>query len=69
VAITGEKQSEVLEALSSIYLPNKIILAGTNTTLPLLRNKQSIETKIYICRNKACQLPVNTVEEALKLII
>lgn len=68
VAITGADQSAVLKALSSIYLPNKIILAGTNTTLPLLRNKESIETKIYICRNKACQLPVSTVEEALKFI-
>jgi uncharacterized protein YyaL (SSP411 family) len=68
VAVTGSNQSSVLKALSSIYLPNKIILAGTNTTLPLLRNKESIETKIYICRNKACQLPVSTVEEALKFI-
>ncbi len=68
IALTGENQSDVLKVLSSIYLPNKIILAGTNTTLPLLRNKESIETKIYICRNKACQLPVSTVEEALKLI-
>jgi uncharacterized protein YyaL (SSP411 family) len=69
VAITGENQLAALDELSSIYLPNKIILAGTNTTLPLLRNKESIETKIYICRNKACQLPMSTVEEALKLII
>ncbi len=68
VAVTGEKQELVLNQLRSIYLPNKIILAGTNTNLPLLRNKESIETKIYICRNKACQLPVSTVEEALKFI-
>lgn len=68
VAITGESQTQPLKDLRDIYLPNKIILAGTNTTLPLLRNKESIETKIYICRNKACQLPVSTVEEALKFI-
>ncbi len=68
IAITGTNQSPVLKTLASIYLPNKIMLAGTNTTLPLLRNKESIETKIYICRNKACQLPVSTVEEALKFI-
>jgi len=68
IAITGEKQSEALAELHSFYLPNKITLAGTNTTLPLLRNKESIETKIYICRNKACQLPVNTVEEAKNLL-
>jgi len=68
IAISGTNYDLALKTLSSIYLPNKIILAGTNSTLPLLRNKESIETKIYICRNKACQLPVSSVEEALKLI-
>lgn len=68
IAISGIDSGPELKTLNSIYLPNKIILAGTNSTLPLLRNKESIETKIYICRNKACQLPVSTVEEALKLI-
>jgi uncharacterized protein YyaL (SSP411 family) len=68
IAIAGLEPSSVVKHLNTYYLPNKIILAGTNSTLPLLRNKESIETKIYICRNKACQLPVSTVEEALKLI-
>jgi uncharacterized protein YyaL (SSP411 family) len=68
IAVTGIEPSAVVKRLNTYYLPNKIILAGTNSTLPLLRNKESIETKIYICRNKACQLPVGTVEEALNLI-
>ena len=33
-----------------------------------LKDKQGLETKIYICKNNACQLPVETVEEALQLI-
>ncbi|MBB5634273.1 hypothetical protein HDE68_000158 [Pedobacter cryoconitis] len=68
IALTGNSVNEVRKDLSKRYIPNKIVLAGTNSVLPLLKDKQSIETKIYICRNKSCQLPVTTVEEALKLI-
>jgi uncharacterized protein YyaL (SSP411 family) len=68
IAITGNEVESVTRTLNSIYIPNKITIAGTNSTLPLLKDKKSIETKIYICRNKSCQLPVNTVEEAIKLI-
>ncbi|WP_214228339.1 thioredoxin domain-containing protein [Pedobacter sp. B4-66] len=68
IAITGSNADEVKKGLNTHYIPNKITLAGTNSSLPLLKDKQSIETKIYICRNKACQLPVATVDEALQLI-
>ena len=68
IAVTGTNVVEVKRELNMHYIPNKITLAGTNSTLPLLKDKQSIETKIYICRNKACQLPVATVNEALQLI-
>ncbi|RZM23259.1 MAG: thioredoxin domain-containing protein [Pedobacter sp.] len=68
IAVTGQDPAAILADLELQYIPNKITLSGTNSSLPLLKDKQSIETKIYICRNKACQLPVSTVEEALKLI-
>ena len=68
IAITGTDPRTMAEALTAVYIPNKIIIAGTNSSLPLLKDKQSIETKIYICRNKACQLPVSSAEEAIKLI-
>ncbi|MBB6499981.1 thioredoxin domain-containing protein [Pedobacter cryoconitis] len=68
IAITGDSAVEIKKELDQRYIPNKIVLSGTNSALPLLKDKQSIETKIYICRNKSCQLPVTTVEEALKLI-
>lgn len=68
IALTGDSVTQVRKGLNERYIPNKIILGGTNSVLPLLKDKQSIETKIYICRNKSCQLPVTTVEEALKLI-
>lgn len=65
IAITGLETEVVKLALSVHYIPNKIVLGGTKSNLPLLKGKQSNETKVYICRNKVCQLPVNTVEEAL----
>ena len=68
IALAGNEVETVVKAFNSLYIPNKITIAGTNSTLPLLKDKQSIETKIYICRNKTCQLPVSTVEEAIKLI-
>lgn len=69
IAITGAAFKETMAEVNKYYIPNKITLGGTNSVLPLLKDKQSIETKIYICRNKVCQLPVTTVDEALKLII
>jgi uncharacterized protein YyaL (SSP411 family) len=34
--------------------------------LPLLQGRSSdATTTIYVCRNRACQLPVNSVPEAL----
>ncbi|WP_432708069.1 thioredoxin domain-containing protein [Pedobacter sp.] len=68
IAISGVEHQAAVEALNEVYIPNKITIAGTNSSLPLLKDKQSIETKIYICRNKVCQLPVRSVEEAIKLI-
>ncbi|OWK71010.1 thioredoxin domain-containing protein [Pedobacter sp. AJM] len=65
IAITGLETAMVKLEFSNHYIPNKITLGGTKSNLPLLKGKQSNETKVYICRNNVCQLPVNTVEEAL----
>ncbi|MNK03575.1 hypothetical protein D3C87_214240 [compost metagenome] len=68
IALTGKHIEKVKSEINKHYIPNKITLGGTNSELPLLKDKESNETKIYICRNKVCQLPVATVDEALKLI-
>ncbi|RZK14517.1 MAG: thioredoxin domain-containing protein, partial [Pedobacter sp.] len=65
IALAGVEIDAVKLELSNHYIPNKITLGGTKSNLPLLKGKESNETKVYICRNKVCQLPVNTVEEAL----
>jgi uncharacterized protein YyaL (SSP411 family) len=68
IALTGLDIESLKLELNQYYIPNKITLGGTKSTLPLLKDKQSNETKVYICRNKVCQLPVNSVEEALKYL-
>ena len=65
IAITGLEADLIKLELSNHYIPNKITLGGTDSSLPLLKGKQSNETKIYVCRNKVCQLPVSTIEDAL----
>lgn len=66
IAIVGTDIQPEKARLHKIFIPNKITLGGATGELPLLKNKHSEDTKIYVCRNKVCQLPVNTVAEALK---
>jgi uncharacterized protein YyaL (SSP411 family) len=68
IAIAGIEYKKVKKEFDKQFIPNKITLAGTKSKLPLLKHKQSEQTKIYICRNKTCQLPVATIDEALKYI-
>ena len=67
VAITGENAKSMLNELQKYYLPNVIFCAGSvESDLPLLKNRfVPGKTLIYICQNNTCQLPVETVEEAL----
>lgn len=67
IAICGKNSLEKRNELYNQYLPNKIIIGSINkSNLPLLQEKQNNEkTMIYVCNNKACQKPVETVEDAL----
>ncbi|WP_229311436.1 thioredoxin domain-containing protein [Larkinella rosea] len=69
IAIVGPEAEAFRRDIDQRFFPNKV-LAGTETTsnLPLLENRTTIngETAIYVCYNRTCQLPVTTVEEALK---
>ncbi|RZK51100.1 MAG: hypothetical protein EOO91_21330, partial [Pedobacter sp.] len=66
--IMGTDFNNVKKELNTNYIPNKIVLGGEKSELPLLKDKESAETKIYVCKNKTCQLPVATVAEAVKNI-
>lgn len=68
IAITGNHIRAVVKQLNKQYIPNKLVVAGTNSNLPLLEDKDGSQSNIYICKNKTCSLPVETLDEALELI-
>jgi hypothetical protein len=70
VAIVGPDALKLLRELQKHYLPQVISCAGTTENkLPLLKNRYVPgKTLIYVCQENSCQLPVETVEEALELL-
>ncbi|MBD3748673.1 MAG: thioredoxin domain-containing protein [Sphingobacteriales bacterium] len=68
IAITGEEWTLKRQDLEKIYIPNKIILGGEQGNLPLLQDKFVGETRIFVCKDKTCRLPVSDVSEVIKQI-
>ncbi len=70
VAIVGKEAHKKALAFNSTYHPNKLLLGSTkDSNLELLQKKYIKDnTIIYVCENKACQLPTPEVTKALKLI-
>ena len=67
IAISGKKAHQKRNELNKHYIPNKLVLGSeTASTLPLLELKEvNGTTLIYVCYNKTCQKPVETINEAL----
>jgi uncharacterized protein YyaL (SSP411 family) len=70
IVISGKNREEEWKELNRYYFPNAIRLrVASSSQLPLLKDKQvSDTTKIYVCLDKVCGIPVNTVEEAMKQV-
>ena len=70
IAIVGQDAVERRQELASKYLGNSIFLGGEEEgSLALLESKLIPKaTMIYVCQNKVCKFPVETVTEALPLI-
>jgi uncharacterized protein len=68
IAVTGASADEKRCEIEKYYIPNKILLGGSSGTLPLLKDKWDTDTKIYVCQNKTCLLPVVEVIDAIKQI-
>ncbi|HEY4327241.1 MAG TPA: thioredoxin domain-containing protein [Mucilaginibacter sp.] len=68
VAIVGEGFENMRSEMENNYIPNKIILGGKKGNLPLLQDKFSAITQIFICKDRTCGLPANNISEALKQI-
>jgi hypothetical protein len=69
IAITGAEALRLRSGFGKHYLPNRLFLGSTTRSdLPLLKDKFLPGSTIFVCVDKACRLPVPTVEEALKEI-
>jgi uncharacterized protein YyaL (SSP411 family) len=70
VAIVGKDYETKRKEIDKHYFPNVFLSGGKNEGgLSLLESKLiKGQTTIYVCQNKACQLPVTEVKEALKQI-
>ena len=67
VVITGKEALEKNRILSMTYLPYIIAGSETPSNLPLLQDRYvKGKTLIYVCENKTCNLPVDTVKQALQ---
>ncbi len=71
VAIVGKEAHQKATSLHTTYLPNTLLVgASEESNLPLLENKFIRDkTMIYVCVNKACQLPTDDVKRAMSQIL
>jgi uncharacterized protein len=71
IAIVGPEIEAFRKELDQYYLPNKLVVGTTSTSaVALLEDRIAIkgQTTIYVCYNQTCQLPVQSVAEALALV-
>jgi uncharacterized protein YyaL (SSP411 family) len=65
VAITGGNWKKLSAELNTYYQPNKVLMGGEKGELPLIQGKFGKISTIFVCVNKACQMPVQEVPQAL----
>jgi len=72
IAIVGPDAQAFRQEIDQMYYPNKV-LTGTvaGSDLPLLRDREAPDDKttVYVCYDRACQLPVSTVNEAMAQVM
>lgn len=69
IAITGEQAHAFRTALDKRYHPGRLFAGAVKTSdLPLLQDRFSDQTTIYVCEGNTCKLPVHTVESAEELM-
>jgi len=70
IGIVGEDAERLRQVWAQTFHPNVLLLGGKQEgSLTFLQNKHvEGETLIYVCRNHICKMPVQTVEQAVKLM-
>jgi uncharacterized protein YyaL (SSP411 family) len=70
VVVTGDRKSIAAArcSLQSTYRPQILYAGGTDEAFPALEHRQLGGLNIFVCEDGACELPVTSAEEALKLL-
>ena len=70
VAIMGNNSLEIRKEFDKSFLPSIIVAGSTkDSDIPLLKDRyQKNSSKIYVCKDKVCKMPVEKVDDALKQI-
>ena len=72
IVIVGPQAREKRAELAGHHLPFALFMGTASTSkLPLFQGRDSNDdkTRIYVCVNKTCKLPVETIQEALNQLI
>jgi uncharacterized protein YyaL (SSP411 family) len=69
VVVVGPSADSVIKKLSNEYLPHAILVgSSTGGDLPLLTNRfETGKTRIFVCRDNVCQLPVEDPADAKRI--
>ncbi|AUD06362.1 thioredoxin domain-containing protein [Spirosoma pollinicola] len=71
IAIVGPDAEQFRAEIDAEFYPNKVLCGTTDKSeLPLLQQRGPVEgqTAIYVCYNRACQLPVTSVADVWRLV-
>ena len=71
IAIVGPDAERFRAEIDAEFYPNKVLCGTTDSSqLPLLQQRGTVngKTAIYVCYNRACQLPVTSVAEMWPLL-
>ncbi|MBD0331357.1 MAG: thioredoxin domain-containing protein [Chitinophagaceae bacterium] len=71
IAIVGANYVGLLSEVLKVYVPHRVIMAAHAPTdqFPLLKDKEvNEETLIFLCKNYACQKPVNSIKSFKSLV-
>lgn len=69
VAITGSDAHRFRQELIQHYQPNRIFAGAVEENeVPILQDRFTDKTTIYVCEGNACQLPVQEVKKAVEMM-
>ncbi|WP_460944458.1 thioredoxin domain-containing protein [Spirosoma daeguense] len=71
IAIVGPAADTYRTEIDATYYPNKVLVGTTDKSdLPLLQQRSTIDgkTAVYVCYNRACQLPVTSIDDVWRLL-